>query len=202
MTIHIGGMNRQMIIAILGLILLAGGALWFSIGDSDGPVKQAVAAETEQEPQKNKQQAASGTARPWNVRCNDVPKADSEETTKYCQIVQRLNEQETGKRFAEFLIGYPEDAEGEARGIVILPLGVLLSAGVKMQIDEGRVYQFDYRYCTDIGCVSVVKLSDGIIDEMKKGAKASISFLSAKGQQVNLPITLEGFSKALSELPK
>ncbi len=196
-------MNKQTLIALSFLILIGAGALWFATSSKDTTAGQAVAAETDATAKvADNAEANPATSNPWSIRCNQIAKPESEETTEFCQIAQRLNEQESGKRFAEFLIGYPAETKGEARGIVILPLGVLLSPGVKMQIDDGKMYQFDYRYCTDIGCVSVIKLTNETIEEMKQGNKAAIQFVSAKGLQINLPITLSGFTKAITDLPK
>lgn len=191
-------MNKQTLFASGILILIATVALWFSLFSSDSSASPPTAETTQEAPSDQ----AKAENSPWAVRCNQVKKSEDEESVEFCQIAQRLNEQESGKRFAEFLIGYPEETKGEARGIVILPLGVLLKPGVKMQIDDGKLYQFDYRYCTDIGCVSVIRLSDATIEEMKKGNKAAIQFISAKGLQINLPITLKGFTKAITDLPK
>ena len=191
-------MNKQTLIVAIGLFFLGGAILWSTFSATEISAGQAIAAEADQA--ENKQ--ADAPVSPWNIKCAEVMKPGTEEKIEYCQMFQRLNEQKTGKRFAEILIGYPKEAGGEARGVVILPLGVLLRPGVKMQIDSGKVYEFDFRYCTDIGCVSVIDLSANIINEMKKGNKAAIQFMSAKGMKINLPITLKGFTKAINDLPK
>ena len=74
-----------------------------------------------------------------------------------------------------------------------------------MQIDAGQVYSFSFRYCVAAkieGCVAVVKLPESIVNEMKRGSEAKISFVNVRGQTINLPITLTGFTKAIGELQK
>ncbi|MCB9973085.1 MAG: invasion associated locus B family protein [Rhodospirillales bacterium] len=180
-------MMKKVFLTFTALGLLSAG-LWGASSVFSLSPQPALAAETEA--------GAAGDAKPvepWGKRCS--------EETKHCEIVQRLTVQETGKRFAEFAIGYPDDADG-ARGVVILPLGVLLEPGVRMQIDDGQVYQFTFRYCGAGGCVAVIRLSDALIAEMKKGNAATIQFMSAKGQKINVPITLKGFTKAIREVAK
>jgi len=192
-------MIKQTLIPLTIILVIAFGAFWFASPFTESSGGQAVAAETEEAPAK-----PAGTSKPdlWTVRCSETKDPETEKVSKHCEIVQRIVETETRKLFSEIAIGYPSDSDA-ARGVIILPLGTLLEPGVKMQIDSGQVYNFNFRYCVAAkieGCVAVVKLPDSIITEMKKGKQAAISFINVRGQTVNLPITLTGFTKAITEL--
>jgi invasion protein IalB len=192
-------MTKQTILSILFLIFVAAGAAWFMnpFGEPSGGT--AVAAETENEPAKNTASAEGKSVEPWQRRCSKQKVEEKE--VEHCEIFQTLTMKENGKRFAEFAIGYPPDT-AEARGIMILPLGSLLDTGVKMQIDEGRLYQFTFRYCLPSGCYAVLKLTSGIIDEMKKGTNAKIEMISVENKKYNVPFTLSGFTKAIDSVKK
>lgn len=129
--------------------------------------------------------------KPWLERCSKEP--------KHCEIVQRLLVKESGQRFAEFAIGYPE-GKGEARGVLILPLGILLEKGVQIKVDENPAFNVNVRYCAPQGCMAFLNMREELIAQMKGGTSALISFQNAQGQTLNMPITLKGFTEAVNAL--
>ena len=137
---------------------------------------------------------AAVPAKPWSRRCAD-------EAQTQCEIVQRLNVQETGQRFAELAIGFPEELEdGAARAVMILPLGISLRPGVAMKIDERDQMNYDVNYCDPNGCVVLTEFPTEEIEAMKTGQSAFIGMRSATGQDITVPITLQGFTAALDAL--
>lgn len=130
----------------------------------------------------------------WNVRCNET-----EGGQKQCEMFQQLVVKDSGERFAEFAIGFPEDKD-TARGVVILPLGILLPPGVMLQIDDGSKYKFDVRYCVKQGCLAFVDLSDKILDELRMGGEAILTAASAQGKPVKIRMSLMGFTKAYNQV--
>ena len=129
----------------------------------------------------------------WVKRCNELKEG---EKTAHCEIFQRLIVKESGQRIAEFAIGFPKDKQG-ARGVMILPLGMLLTEGVKMQVDEGQAFRFDVRYCTANGCFAFLTMGDPVLNMLKKGDTANISFKTLDGKDFSLSMSLKGFSKSL-----
>jgi len=138
-------------------------------------------------------------AEPWIVRCNNEGDIELEEKRGKCEIFQRLSLKDTGQRVVEMAIGFPEDKE-TARGIFILPLGILLQPGVTMQIDDNAPLKFAVRYCVPNGCVAYVNLNDAILDMLKKGNQANVIVKQASGEDITLPIVLKGITKALGEI--
>jgi invasion protein IalB len=128
----------------------------------------------------------------WQKRCADK----KSEEAKKCEIFQRLAIKKSDMRVAEFAIGFPEKKD-TARGVVVLPLGILLEPGVAMKIDDGKPFVFKARYCVNAGCFSYINLDKSILDSMKKGKLASFFFKTAEGQDVNLIMNLTGFEKAM-----
>lgn len=131
-------------------------------------------------------------ASPWSVRC-------SEGEDKSCEIFQRLVVKETGQRVAEFAIGFP-DGKKEARGVVILPLGILLPEGARMQIDDGQPFKFKVRYCTQQGCFAFLNLNKELLGKLRKGDAATVIFKNLEGQDLSVGMSLDGFTKSLKEL--
>jgi len=134
----------------------------------------------------------------WAVRCNE--KKDEKDKDKgRCEAYQRLAVKETGQRVVEFAIGYPDDKKA-ARGVIILPLGLLLPEGVQMRIDDGAAFKFQIRYCTAEGCFAYLNLNEAVLDTMRKGTDAVVIFKTIQGQDMSIAMSLSGFSKALKEI--
>jgi invasion protein IalB len=140
--------------------------------------------------------------RGWTARC---PKSKDKQPVekKQCEIFQRIDMKKNSMRVAEFAIGFPQEkglASDAARGVVILPLGILLEQGAEMKIDDGRPLAFKSRFCTNAGCFAYITLSRKTLDSMKKAKAATFSFKTADGRKVNLIMGLGSFEKALGEI--
>lgn len=131
----------------------------------------------------------------WALRCAQNDKGEQGD----CEIFQRLIEGSTGQRVAEFAIGVPEKGKA-ARGVAILPLGVMFDPAVTMQIDGGPSYSFTLRYCTMEGCYAYVDLNDALLANLKSG-KEMVFYLTLKdGELVPLVMKLGGFTSAYEKL--
>lgn len=141
-------------------------------------------------------QAAEISQTSWTQRCSDL-----EGGKKYCEIFKKLVFAKNGERIAELAVGYPEGQKA-ARGVAILPLGILLnkSDGVQMQIDDQKPFTFQIRYCTNDGCFGYLNFNDAVLALMKKGKTADFSFFAATGKKVTVKLPLQGFSKALENI--
>lgn len=131
-----------------------------------------------------------------------IPRCDQDKSGKptQCEIFQRLLVKETGQRVAEFAIGYPEGKVQNARGVIVLPLGILLGEETSLRIDAGKSYSFEIRYCTQNGCYGFLDLTPAIIGELKRGAEASFFFTTLDGNNLQIDLSLAGFTKALETL--
>ena len=105
----------------------------------------------------------------------------------------------TNQRFVEAAIGFPKDKK-TARGIFIAPLGILLQAGMQLQIDDGQVYKFQVRYCDNGGCYGYVDLNDQLLAAMGKGQKLKLKFMTLAQKNMNVEVSLKGFSDAIKEI--
>jgi invasion protein IalB len=133
----------------------------------------------------------------WAVRCSETSEQASGQPR--CEMYQRLVVQETGQRVAEFAIGYPADSQ-KARGVVILPLGILLTEGAQMQIDDHPAFSFKIRYCTQEGCYAFLNMNSAVLDMMRKGKVANVSFMAAEGKTIKLQLSLSGFTKSIEQI--
>ncbi len=175
-------------LSVIAVMAAAMGLIGFSHGALSGTDKQLAA--------KTAPADAGKEAGPqWTKRCD---KAESGKKGT-CEIFQRLVVKDTGQRVAEFAVGFPEKKDA-ARGVVVLPLGILLTDGAKMQIDKNEPFTFKPRFCAPEGCFAYVNLNKQILDIMKKGTEISITFQTVKGDNVTVKLSLDGFGKSLKEI--
>jgi invasion protein IalB len=139
--------------------------------------------------------------KPWSVRCNKDEKGKeiSEPKRGNCEIFQRLVVKDTGQRFVEVAIGFPKEKES-ARGIIVVPLGILLQPGMSMKIDGGKEYKFQARYCDNNGCFGYVDLNDALLESLRKGSKLTVSFQALNKKQINVEVTLKDFATSLTQV--
>ncbi len=136
----------------------------------------------------------------WSVRCPNNTKGSDK---KDCEAFDRLEIKSSSARVVEFAVGFPQDNSlkaGMARGVIILPLGILLQSGASMKVDDGKPLAFSSRFCNTSGCFSFVNLDKDILNSMKKGKTLNIFFKTFNNQDAKLPMTLSGFEKALKNI--
>ena len=91
----------------------------------------------------------------WEIRCLVAPEGQ----TDPCQLYQLLVD-ETGNPTAEFnLFVLPEGDDVTAGATVVTPLDTLLSAQMRMRVDDGQTLRFPFSFCQPIGCFVRLGLS-------------------------------------------
>ncbi len=143
-------------------------------------------------------EASSSEEASWQIRCAEGVDVNKPEKGK-CEVVQILYVKETGQRFAEMAVGYSSE-DGKPRGVVILPLGILLESGVLFQIDDMPPFKFSPRYCDNNGCVAFLDINDKIMDGLRKGENVKLGMKVVDGRQVSVDMPLKGFSKAFKQV--
>ena len=132
----------------------------------------------------------------WIPRCEN----NEQGTPKNCEIFQRLLVKETGQRVSEFAVGFPDGKGKNARGVAVLPLGILLNEKTGLRVDDGEIFYFQVRYCTQNGCYAFLDLTPQVIADMKRGNEASFYFTTLEGKKLQIDFSLAGFTKALETL--
>lgn len=178
-------MSRKYIIATLALVIAVGAGSYFYTKSGikaaqPSPQGAAVSAE----------EAAAGEL--WSKRCNEA-------TPPYCEIFQRIIIKESGQRLLEFAIGKPEGAS-EAQAALILPLGITMTQGVVLKIDDGELHNAAVRTCGDNGCLVMMGFPDSVVDSMKVGKVLAVGFLGSDGKQITVPLSLVGFAEKLATI--
>lgn len=83
---------------------------------------------------------------------------------------------------------------------VITPLGVVLTEGLSIVIDDGPRESAPFQICTEQGCLVREPVDDELIKRLKLGGSASVSVIAANQGEVNATLSLSGFTKAYDSL--
>ena len=200
--------NKYSIAACAIIIAGMGIASTFALGAKKATVDTSTAATAAAQPAAAPANAAAAKTddantvldKGWTERCNSKEKKPNK---KNCEVYSRLEMKGSAMRVAEIAIGFPQDdtlKDGAARGVIILPLGIMLEPGATMQVDSGKPVAFKSRFCTASGCFSIVNLSKDILEPMKTGKYLNVFFKTAENRDAHLVMNLAGFDKIISKI--
>lgn len=92
------------------------------------------------------------------------------------------------------------EANGETRKFVdlIMPTGLLLQPGIKVQVDQNKAEEGKYGMCASDGCIAQLVASDALVGAMKKGTNLTVIAQGQSDTPVEFVFPLATF-KAVSE---
>lgn len=134
----------------------------------------------------------------WEVACL----ADNSN----CAMAQ-IGKDDSGNPVLEMVIRKlpePLEAGGEiaiAVLDVITPLGVVLTEGLSLKIDNGQDAVAPFQVCTEQGCLVREPVAEDLINRLKKGSGAQVTVVAANQGVVSSSISLSGFTAAFNSLP-
>ncbi|WP_116130723.1 invasion associated locus B family protein [Tropicimonas sp. IMCC34043] len=83
----------------------------------------------------------------------------------------------------------------------ILPVGVLLPAGVTVAVDGNRVGEAIYQSCDADGCYATADVGDAWLKAMRAGETLTLGLKAQDGQAVDFGFQLDGFTTTEAMLP-
>ncbi|MSO80173.1 MAG: invasion associated locus B family protein [Alphaproteobacteria bacterium] len=129
----------------------------------------------------------------WTTRCDD---SLIDQRQKMCVMVQRLTmNNQPNVHFLVILV-----KSGQVLRVVA-PLGVLLAPGVAVKIDGQDFGGMPFARCLKNGCVAEMDLDDRLLRKLKAGKGANFVIYGQPNQPVNVPVSLNGFTKGYEALP-
>ena len=134
----------------------------------------------------------------WMVRCGR-PRGQEAEV---CEMQQQQIDNEDRTVMAVAVGQVP--GSSDVGLLILLPLGILLPAGVTMQIDSGAAIPLEVERCERQGCRIERLIEPDLMSRLKAGTKATVFFEAfdpqGKRQRLGVPISLLGFTAALNEV--
>lgn len=86
------------------------------------------------------------------------------------------------------------------RATLVLPFGLLLSEGFRVQVGDEQILQGTYRTCLPAGCVAEIDVSEAVIGKLEAVETASVLMTANSGQQVKTDVSFKGFPLAYRRL--
>ncbi|MEM7507168.1 MAG: invasion associated locus B family protein [Pseudomonadota bacterium] len=83
---------------------------------------------------------------------------------------------------------------------IIAPLGVILSTGLRVQVDGGQVRATGFQICLANGCLAQDVMSEKFVNDMKGGSTAKVLLVLPQQGEVSVNLSLSGFTKAFNSL--
>jgi invasion protein IalB len=139
----------------------------------------------------------SETYESWTVQCSKT--TASGQTIRNCQISQELLQQESRQRVLLIALA-PKQGEGPTKATLVMPFGLLLSEGLRIEAADKELLRGTFRTCMPGGCVSEIDLSDEFIKQLQSNEKITVVMTANDGQVVRTDVSLKGFSAAYKRL--
>lgn len=131
----------------------------------------------------------------WQVSCRTPPGAKEEK----CALVQSVTAEDR-PNVGLTVVFYKAIGEDKKLLRVVVPLGVLLPTGLGLKIDDQDVGNAPFLKCSKRGCIAEVVLQEEVIKKLTTGANAVFIIFDTPEAGIGIPISLQGFGDALTNL--
>ena len=207
-------MNSRFIFVIaLGALVAAAMSFPFSNESRGGPAFEVAylddattvqVAQQEKPPAPPKPAAGGAPAAPpkpaeskgpgWAVNC----KSAATDKGLECRLSQTVVTQQGGL-LADVTFRIPADKKNP-EAIVRVPLGVLLTAGASVQVDENAPQRLNFSACDRNGCYAQGPISTAMFATLQKGKQVKVSFQNQAKKAIDVPLSLDGFADAYAKI--
>lgn len=188
-----GGAGRSVLSALFGLCATlsveAASPAAPAAPQSSTPPPPSSSAQTTADP------AIKGLYGEWALRCDTPAGALAEQ----CVLVQ--NVYADGKPDVQLVVIVLKVPDGGHLLRVVVPLGVVLPAGLGLKIDGTDIGRTGFMRCLGNGCMAEVAMDDGLIGRFSTGSTALFIIYPRPDEGVGVPIPLAGFANGLARLP-
>ena len=125
----------------------------------------------------------------WRLLC-----PASKDKDNSCELSQDVINERAHARVARLVV--LKDKDKSTVLAVTVPLEVLLEPGMGLKIgeDQPRIYQ--YKTCTEEGCLAVIPVDDQIEKSLGKASDAGVIVAGQDGKAVELPFSMKGYAEA------
>lgn len=138
----------------------------------------------------------SETYRDWQVRC--VAATAETGAARQCEMSQQLNLSDTGQRLlAVAMIRQPD---GRAMINVVTPFGLILGAGLQIEVNGTVLQELGFLTCLPEGCIARAVIEDAVLSAFRSATTGEIRMTALSGETIAPQISLMGFSAAWNRL--
>jgi invasion protein IalB len=132
----------------------------------------------------------------WQIRCDTPPGGGREQ----CVLMQFVTAEDRDNVGLTVIVLKTADKQSRIMRI-LAPLGVLLTSGLTLKIDQSDVGKTGFVRCVPNGCVAEVMLEDQLLAQLGSGKTATFIFFQTPEEGIGIPISLTGFQAGFATLP-
>lgn len=91
--------------------------------------------------------------------------------------------------------------QGDKTGVIVFaPMGVALMPGLQLILDGGKPITLPYERCSDGGCEASAVLDRDAVQKFEQGKTLTVRYTLAGAKTADIPMRLDGLTKALKSL--
>ena len=187
---------RSRLIVLASVALLATGA-----ASAQQPAAKPKAAPSSPAPQQAPAAAHPQADHPaaqqpgWVARCTSA----SRNAPLECAIEQSAVLSKTGQTIVLINIRIPPDSHTPV-ALLQLPLGLNLSVGAKLQVDEGKTIDLQIETCENRGCYASAPIAPDLLAALRSGKQLKVSFQNMAKETIAIPMPLGDFAAAYDKI--
>jgi invasion protein IalB len=125
----------------------------------------------------------------WRLLCPALK--DKKES---CEMSQDVVDSKSGQQVARLVLA--RDKDNTTVMAVTVPLGVLLEPGLGLKLSKDDVRVFQYKTCTEAGCLAVIPVNAQMEGTLASTPDFSVTVAGRDGKTVELPLSTKGFTVA------
>ena len=126
----------------------------------------------------------------WRLMCPALKDKDNS-----CEMSQEVFNEKVHARVARLVMVTDKDKNTVLA--ITVPIDVFLEPGMGLRIGNDQVRVFQYKTCTEEGCLAVVPLDDQLLASLDKASDASVEVVAQQtSKAVALPFSMKGYSDA------
>ena len=125
----------------------------------------------------------------WRLFCPALKEKDGA-----CELTEDVVDEKSQQRLAHLIIG--RDKDKSLVLAVTVPLQVLLEPGLGLKVGDDQMRTFQYKTCTEQGCLSIIPVNDELEAGLAKAQQAGVAVTTPDNKAVELPFSMKGYSDA------
>ena len=132
----------------------------------------------------------------WQIRCDTPPGAQAEQ----CALIQSVVAEDRSN--AGLTVIMLKTADQKSRLMrVVAPLGVLLTSGLGLKLDNQDVGRAGFVRCLPNGCVAEVVMDEKLLGQLKTAKTATFIIFETPEEGIGFPLSLNGLGEGWDKLP-
>ena len=131
----------------------------------------------------------------WALSC----RTPSNDRPERCVLAQNIVIKQSSKRVLNISVTRP-GPDKPYIAAVTAPLGILLAAGLVLQIDEKDLVRFPLQICNVNGCQGQFPMTDDLRSSIAAGKAGKVVIRQPNGQPLGIQFSLNGFAAGMQAL--